>query len=70
MEKIVVLSCGSEHEENLVNCLRMLFPEYEIEIRMKETGRARPCSQTGSMRLIKEKGARQGKKMSFPSRNC
>jgi hypothetical protein len=31
MEKIVVLS-GNNGDENLVNCLRMLFPECVIEV--------------------------------------
>jgi hypothetical protein len=31
MEKIVVLT-GNNGDENLVNCLRMLFPECAIEV--------------------------------------
>ena len=32
MDKIVVLSGNTERDDNLVRCLKMLFPECEIEI--------------------------------------
>ena len=36
MEKIVVLTGETEHDETLIKCLRMLFPECEIEIQSKQ----------------------------------
>ena len=36
MEKIVVLACGSEYDKNLISCLKMLFPECEIEVHPKK----------------------------------
>ena len=38
MEKIVVLSSGSESESKLIECLKRLFPECEIEIQEKMPG--------------------------------
>jgi len=35
MDKIVVRTGGSEHDKNLINCLKMLFPECEIEIQQR-----------------------------------
>jgi hypothetical protein len=32
MEKIVVMSGGTDHDSNLIECLRVLFPECEIDI--------------------------------------
>jgi hypothetical protein len=36
MEKIIVLTGGSEHDENLIDCLKNLFPNCEIEIQARE----------------------------------
>jgi len=36
MEKIVIIAGDSEADEILVSCLRMLFPEVEIQILLKE----------------------------------
>jgi hypothetical protein len=37
MEKIIVLTCGSEQEGNLIDCLKNLFPDCEIEIQARES---------------------------------
>jgi hypothetical protein len=36
MEKIVVMSGGTEQDSNLIECLRVLFPECEIDIQNRE----------------------------------
>ncbi len=36
MEKIIVLTGGSDQDENLIDCLKNLFPDCEIEIQVKE----------------------------------
>lgn len=36
MEKIIVLTGGSEHDDNLIDCLKNLFPDCEIEIQARE----------------------------------
>lgn len=35
MEKIVVLTGDANKDDNLINCLKMLFPECDIEIHSK-----------------------------------
>lgn len=35
MEKILILSGPAEGDEILIACLRILFPEYEIQVRSK-----------------------------------
>jgi len=41
MEKIVILT-GNDGDENLVNCIRMLFPECSIEVHEKRPGLRSP----------------------------
>ena len=36
MEKIVVMTGGSDHDTNLIECLKALFPEVEIDIRERK----------------------------------
>ena len=36
MEKIVVLTGDSSKDDNLINCLKMLFPECDIEIHSRQ----------------------------------
>ena len=37
MDKIVMVTGNSEKKKSLIECLTMLFPEGEIEIRHKKT---------------------------------
>ena len=37
MEKIVVLTGEADKDDNLINCLKMLFPECNIEVHSKES---------------------------------
>jgi hypothetical protein len=37
MEKIIVLIGESEHDEYLIDCLKNLFPDCEIEIQARES---------------------------------
>lgn len=36
MEKIVLLTSDSDRDNNLIKCLKALFPECEIDIQSKE----------------------------------
>ncbi|MDM7919780.1 MAG: hypothetical protein QUS12_11510 [Methanosarcina sp.] len=36
MEKIVVMSGGTDQDSNLIACLKALFPECEIDIQNRE----------------------------------
>jgi hypothetical protein len=38
MEKIVVLTAGSENDSKLIKCLKTLFPECEIDIQQRIPG--------------------------------
>ena len=38
MEKIVVISRGSDQDRKLIKCLRALFPECEIDIQQRIPG--------------------------------
>lgn len=38
MEKIVVISRGSDQDRSLIECLRALFPECEIDIQQRIPG--------------------------------
>lgn len=40
MEKIVILTVSPEHDSKLIKCLKMLFPECEIDIRERMPGEA------------------------------
>lgn len=37
MEKIIVLAGESKNDKTLVNCLKSLFPECEIEVQVKSS---------------------------------
>ena len=43
MERIVVLTSGSDQDNKLVECLKMLFPECEIDIQQRMTGGHEPA---------------------------
>lgn len=43
MERIVVLTGGSENDGKLIECLKMLFPECEIEIQQRMSGNNDPA---------------------------
>ena len=38
MEKIVVMTGGTDHDINLIKCLKELFPEVEIDVRHRKPG--------------------------------
>ncbi len=37
MEKIVIMTGGSDHDINLIKCLKALFPEVEIDVRERKS---------------------------------
>lgn len=43
MERIVILTSGSDQDTRLVECLKMLFPECKIEIQQRMTGDNEPA---------------------------
>lgn len=43
MEKIVVLTGGSENDSKLIECLKMLFPECEIDVQQRMSGNNEPA---------------------------
>ena len=43
MERIVVLTSGSTQDNRLIECLKMLFPECEIDIQLRMTGDHEPA---------------------------
>lgn len=44
MEKIVVMSSGTDQDSNLIECLRALFPECEIAIQQRIPKNDEPVS--------------------------
>ena len=52
MEKIVILSGASEEDGMLIDCLRILFPECELQIRSGDNDSSRdlPVNQENSHR--------------------
>lgn len=43
MERIVVLTGGSENDNKLIECLKMLFPECEIDVQQRMPGNNEPA---------------------------
>ena len=43
MEKIVVLTSGSNKDNKLIKCLKMLFPECEIDVQQRVEGNNDPA---------------------------
>ena len=43
MEKIIVLSGGSDRDSKLIKCLKTLFPECEIDIQQRMPGNNDPA---------------------------
>lgn len=43
MEKIVVLTSGADQDTKLIECLKMLFPECQIDIQQRMPGDQNPA---------------------------
>lgn len=61
MDKIVVIADHSEGNQQLVKCLKLLFPECEIEVVSKRTEHIKDISLSPGAAYKDKKGKKSGK---------